>query len=64
VPGAGVPIHAVAHLLADRPDDVVILTWDLAGEVVEQLRRMNADSDWTPRFHVPLPTPHELCFRD
>jgi hypothetical protein len=64
VPGAGVPIHPVAHLLADRPDDVVILTWDLAGEVVEQLRRMNGESDWAPRFHVPLPTPRELCFGD
>lgn len=64
VPGAGVPIHAVDHLLADRPDDVVILTWDLADEVVEQLQRMNGESDWKPRFHVPLPTPRELCFGD
>ncbi len=40
MPGAGVPIHSVEHLLADLPDDVVILTWDIADEVVAQLQRM------------------------
>jgi hypothetical protein len=64
VPGAGVPIHSVDHLVADRPDDVVILTWDLADEIVEQLRRMSAGSGWKPRFHVPLPVPRELGFGD
>ena len=64
VPGAGVPIHSVEHLLADRPDDVVILTWDIADEVVAQLQRMRGDIDWAPRLHVPLPVARELSLAD
>jgi hypothetical protein len=64
VPGAGVPIHSVEYLLADRPDDVVILTWDIADEVVAQLRRMSVDTDWAPKLHVPLPVARELSLAD
>ena len=64
VPGAGVPIHSVQHLLADRPDDVVILTWDIADEVVAQLQRMSVDTGWAPRLHVPLPVARELSLAD
>jgi hypothetical protein len=64
VPGAAVPIHSVERLLADRPDDVVILTWDIADEVVAQLRRMSVDTGWSPRLHVPLPVARELSFAD
>ncbi|HEX5969837.1 MAG TPA: methyltransferase C-terminal domain-containing protein [Intrasporangium sp.] len=64
VPGAGVPIHSVEHLLADRPDDVVILTWDIADEVVAQLQRMSVDTGWAPQLHVPLPVARELSLAD
>jgi hypothetical protein len=64
VPGAGVPIHSVEHLLADRPDDVVILTWDIADEVVAQLRRMSVETGWAPKLHVPLPVAREFSFVD
>ena len=64
MPGAGVPIHSVEHLLADRPDDVVILTWDIADEVVAQLRRMSVETGWAPKLHVPLPVARELSFSD
>lgn len=60
VPGAGVPIHSVERLLADRPDDVVILTWDIADEVVAQLRRMSVNTGWAPQLHVPLPIARDL----
>lgn len=60
VPGAGVPIHSVRHLLDDRPDDVVVLTWDIADEVAAQLARMSAGSGWQPRLWAPLPEPREL----
>lgn len=60
VPGAGVPIHPVEHLLEDRPDEVVVLTWDIAEEVAAQLARSSAGSGWSPRLWVPLPTPREL----
>lgn len=62
VPGAGVPIRAVEDLLVDRPDEVVILTWDIADEVVEQLARMSAGTGWSPRLYAPLPVPRELSF--
>lgn len=60
VPGAGVPIRAVEFLLADRPDDVVILTWDIADEVVGQLGRMSAGSGWQPHLYAPLPVPRRF----
>ncbi len=60
VPGAGVPIRPVEELLVDRPDDVVVLTWDIADEVATQLSRLAAGSGWSPRLWAPLPTPREL----
>jgi hypothetical protein len=56
IPGANVPIGPVEQLISDRPAVVVVLTWDIADEVIAQLRRM-ADSTWDPRFWVPLPKP-------
>jgi hypothetical protein len=64
IPGAGVPIHRVEHLLADRPDDVVVLTWDIADEVAAQLHRMAAGSGWDPTLFAPLPQPREIRFAD
>jgi hypothetical protein len=55
IPGAGVPIRAVDTLLQDRPDDVVILTWDIADEVADQLARTAAGSGWDPTLLAPLP---------
>ena len=60
VPGAGVPIRPVEDLLVDRPDDVIVLTWDIADEVANQLSRMAAGSGWSPRLWAPLPTLREL----
>ena len=34
LPGPGVPILAPAHLAEDPPDDVLLLPWNLAGEIV------------------------------
>jgi hypothetical protein len=61
VPGAGVPIRSVDHLIEDQPDDVVILTWDIADEIVRQLAPLAARRGWTPRLWAPLPTPRELA---
>ena len=55
IPGAGVPIRAVDDLLDDRPDDVVLLTWDIADEVADQLARSSAGSGWDPTLIAPLP---------
>jgi hypothetical protein len=37
LPGSRIPIHAPEHLAADRPDTVLILAWNLAGEIKQQL---------------------------
>ncbi|MGH8773940.1 MAG: methyltransferase C-terminal domain-containing protein [Jiangellaceae bacterium] len=57
IPGANVPIRPVEQLIIDKPAIVVVLTWDIAAEVITNLRHMSADSDWVPRFWVPLPKP-------
>ncbi|WP_068426602.1 methyltransferase C-terminal domain-containing protein [Piscicoccus intestinalis] len=53
IPGAGIAIVSPEELIAAAPDDVIILTWDIAPEVVAQLRRGGLTD---ARFYVPLPT--------
>jgi C-methyltransferase C-terminal domain/Putative zinc binding domain len=57
IPGANVPIWPVQQLIDDKPDVVVVLTWDIAAEVITNLRRLAADRNWDPRFWAPLPKP-------
>lgn len=52
MPGTGVPIVSPEDLVSQAPDEVVILTWDIADEVIGQLR----GSGLQTRFVVPLPT--------
>jgi hypothetical protein len=54
VPGVRVPIRPVADLVAARPPIVLILTWDIADEVVAQLE---AHGGWGAEYVVPLPVP-------
>jgi hypothetical protein len=63
IPGTGVPIRAVHALEEERPDVLVILTWDIATEVVDQLRRTLTATGWDPLVHVPLPRPREFRLR-
>jgi hypothetical protein len=57
IPGGRVPIRPVAHLVAARPDVVLVLTWDIAEEVVAQLE---SDGGWGAEYVLPLPVPHPL----
>ena len=52
VPGVGLPIVSPEGLVAASPDEVMILTWDIADEVIAQLRSMGLAE---ARFFVPLP---------
>lgn len=53
VPGVGIPICSPQELIAADPDEVVVLTWDIASEVMAQLRAAGLTN---ARFVVPLPT--------
>ena len=57
LPGTRIPILAPDELLARRPDEVVILTWDIADEIVHQLSRTAEGTEWEPELFVPLPEP-------
>jgi hypothetical protein len=57
LPGCGVPIRPVEALREARPDVVLVLTWDIADEVIDQLE---AGGGWGARYVVPLPQPHEV----
>lgn len=56
LPGCGIPICSPEELLAAQPDEILILTWDIADEVVQQLRNAGA----TARFSVPAPYPQVI----
>jgi hypothetical protein len=54
IPGGRIPIDAVDVLRERRPDTVLILTWDIADEVVAQLEA----AGWGATYVLPLPVPH------
>ncbi len=57
IPGGRVPIRPVADLVAARPDVVLILTWDIAEEVVAQLEEAGG---WGAEYILPLPVAHTM----
>jgi hypothetical protein len=60
VPGVRVPIRPIGDLVAARPDVVLVLTWDIAAEVVAKLE---AEGGWGADYVLPLPAPHSLRHR-
>ena len=60
IPGAFVPIRPVETLVDDNPDEVVVLTWDIADEVIRQLRAWPRGRTGS-HSSVP-PTGSRLCF--
>jgi hypothetical protein len=54
IPGGRIPIEAVDVLRERRPNTVIILTWDIADEVVAQLET----AGWDATYVLPLPVPH------
>ncbi|MGD9703650.1 MAG: class I SAM-dependent methyltransferase [Acidimicrobiia bacterium] len=57
MPGCRLPIRPVEVLLDDRPDDVVLLSWNFAEEIA---RQQQAYVEQGGRFIVPVPTAHVL----
>src|SRR6185312_1879843 len=58
MPGQRLPIVHPKRLLADRPDDVLLLSWNFAGEI---LREQAAYRSAGGRFIVPIPTPRVIA---
>ena len=55
IPGVGVPIFAPEHMAAQqRPDVVLILAWNIAGEIAGELQPL---VNRGVRLAVPMPTP-------
>jgi len=53
LPGCHIPIRCPTDLIADRPDEVLILPWNLEAEIRSQMVEIKA---WGGRFVVPIPT--------
>lgn len=51
LPGTDIPVISPEELIAADPDEVLILTWDIAPEVVRQLRDAGLEAD----CYVPMP---------
>jgi C-methyltransferase C-terminal domain/Putative zinc binding domain/Methyltransferase domain len=54
MPGVHLPIQGPEHLLAERPDYVLLLAWNYRDEVVAQQQEYLSGGG---RFIVPVPTP-------
>jgi hypothetical protein len=57
-PGTRIPIYAPDRIGETRPDVIVILPWNLAEEIAEQLAYT---SDWGARLVVPIPRPRVIA---
>jgi C-methyltransferase C-terminal domain len=54
MPGSKLEIRPVEQLLADQPDDTLLLTWNFAGEILQQQAEYRARGG---RFIIPVPQP-------
>jgi hypothetical protein len=52
LPGTHIPIYAPEKVLETRPDYVLVLPWNLKGEVMEQMDHVRK---WGARFIIPIP---------
>ena len=54
IPGSRIPICDPAAILETRPDEILLLAWPMAEEIVASLQEVRA---WGGRFVIPLPFP-------
>ena len=53
LPGTRIPVHAPQRIDDTRPDYLLILPWNLAGEIKRQMEHVRT---WGCRFVLPIPT--------
>jgi hypothetical protein len=53
LPGSRIPVYAPDRIFAEKPDYVMILPWNIADEVMEQMSGIHA---WGGRFVTAVPT--------
>jgi hypothetical protein len=52
LPGTHIPIHAPERIRETKPDDILILPWNLREEIAAQLAYVG---EWDARLVVPIP---------
>jgi hypothetical protein len=52
LPGTHIPVVSPEHLMQAKPDYVLILPWNLSGEIRQQLADIKG---WGGRFVTPVP---------
>lgn len=53
LPGSHIPIYSPEHIRETRPDYILILPWNLKGEIMQQLAYVR---EWGGKFVVPIPS--------
>ena len=54
MPGTRIPVLDEQKLFDEQPEYALLLSWHIADELIENLRRKN----YRGKFIVPLPQPH------
>ena len=54
LPGSHIPIKAPEEIQRTKPDYVLILPWNLADEITEQMSMIR---NWGGKFVIPIPEP-------
>jgi 2-polyprenyl-3-methyl-5-hydroxy-6-metoxy-1,4-benzoquinol methylase len=53
LPGSHIPIHPPEKILAEKPDYLLILPWNLRDEICTQMQQIRT---WGGKFVLPIPT--------
>ena len=52
LPGSHIPIKSPEKILETKPDYLVILSWNLKDEIMQQMEKIR---NWGGKFVIPIP---------
>ncbi len=52
LPGTRIPVHPPEHIFATKPDEILILPWNIRDEIIQE---MSGIREWGGRFSVAIP---------